>query len=145
MNVIFHRSFNFGIQIMVTTQKARREFLGQPQHIMKHKHLAVVEADFLDETFNIPELPNGNRIVMGVELDPDDRPVAYHLWKQHPGDAAFWYIRRERVRIPAEEISHIYMSERSSQARGVARASQSESPSSMISIWRNRSRKQDSS
>lgn len=76
----------------------------------------MLEADWLDETLN-EDLPNGNRIVMGVELDASGRPVAYHLRTRHPGDA-----KRgggERVRYPADRMKHYFIAERPEQVRGV--------------------------
>lgn len=80
--------------------------------------LQLIEADHLDEFYN-ETLPNGNRIIMSVEIDPEGRPVAYHLLKQHPGDTLWNYGNRERVRVPAEEIEHIYTVSRINQSRGV--------------------------
>lgn len=80
--------------------------------------LQLIEADHLWEQYNVMELPNGNKIVMSVEVNPDGRPVAYHLLKKHPGDS-FWGVNMERVRIPAEEIEHVYIVERVNQNRGV--------------------------
>ncbi len=76
----------------------------------------MLEADWLDETLN-EDLPNGNRIVMGVELDASGRPVAYHLRTRHPGDS-----KRgggERVRYPADRMKHYFIAERPEQVRGV--------------------------
>jgi len=81
--------------------------------------LQLIEADHLDEYYN-EELPNGNRIIMSIEVDPDGRPVAYWLLKKHPGDTGFFrYGSRERVRVPADEIEHIYIVSRVNQNRGV--------------------------
>ena len=47
--------------------------------------LQIIEADHLDENHNLT-LPNGNNIVMGVELDKWGAAVAYHLHTSHPGE-----------------------------------------------------------
>ena len=57
---------------------------------------------------------------MGIEFDAWGKPVAYHLWKTHPGD--YYYSNAgygERVRVPADEIIHLYMSTRISANRGI--------------------------
>lgn len=78
--------------------------------------LRVMECDHLDINHN--EIwTNGNRIVMGVELDNNDKPVAYHLTDAHPGGAAVAYQRRRR--IPASSIQHIFITERPGQVRGI--------------------------
>jgi lambda family phage portal protein len=76
--------------------------------------LQVLESEFLENTTTL--LPNGNRIVGGIELNPQSRRIAYHLHKNYPGDHAFE--GDEVVRIPAKEILHIYKPLRPGQVRG---------------------------
>jgi lambda family phage portal protein len=80
--------------------------------------LQIIEADLLDENFNGNF--GSNRVKMGVELDRWDRPVAYHFFTCHPGDTSFPQEQKdqERVRIPAEEIVHLFIAERPIQTRG---------------------------
>jgi lambda family phage portal protein len=75
-----------------------------------------LDPDQLDHTFN--QLPtNGrNEIRLGVEVDSWGAPAAYHLWRGHPTESAK---RRERIRVPAEEIVHLYDPDRVNQTRGV--------------------------
>ena len=66
---------------------------------------------------------NGNQIRMGVEINEWGRPVAYHFWDYHPGDYQFSYAQvaaKRRVRIPAEDVLHLYLIERPGQSRGVS-------------------------
>jgi len=82
--------------------------------------LQFIEADQLDETFN-KQLPNGNKIRMSVELDQWDRPLAYWVLKNHPGDtgtaSSTWGNKYQQ--IPAREIIHEYVIERPRQTRGM--------------------------
>ena len=85
--------------------------------------LQVLEGDYLDEQYDTT-LANGNRIIMGVELNRFHRPVAYHLFvgPDHPldyGTVGGYHHGMRRVRVPAEELLHIYLPERSQQTRGV--------------------------
>lgn len=80
--------------------------------------IKVLEADHLDHTYTT-HLPNGGRIVQGVEFDGNDRRVAYHLWREHPGEM-IGIQSSERVRIPAAEIIHIREIMRPGQVRGVS-------------------------
>lgn len=61
--------------------------------------------DYLDETYNDTR-PGGNRVIMSVEIDANDRPVAY--WLTTPASDINFTRRqeRQRIRIPAEEMTH---------------------------------------
>lgn len=81
--------------------------------------LQLLEADMLDDRYT-ERLANGNTVIMGVELNPWGRPVAYHLWQQHPGvSSAIQSTANKRLRIPADEIIHAFIKERPTQHRGV--------------------------
>lgn len=83
--------------------------------------LEVIEADLLDDDFTGIE-PNGNRVRMGVEIDKWNRPVAYHFLTVHPGDYQFTggqIAQKRRVRVPADQVIHLYSAERPGQTRGV--------------------------
>lgn len=78
----------------------------------------VLEADLLDEDYS-DDARNGNRIVMSVEINAANRPVAYHLLAEHPGEDSHFAQGRHRIRVPASEIEHIYDAERATQTRGI--------------------------
>lgn len=81
--------------------------------------LKFIDVSYLDETFTTV-LPNGNRIIMSVEVDKNDKPVAYHL--RTPSTEFLFTDRRlnEPVRVPASEIIHAFLTfEDESQTRGV--------------------------
>ena len=82
--------------------------------------LQLLEADFLDEGLN-KELEDGKRIVMGVELNKLGRAIAYYLWKgpAHPYDNVEYYQSSKHVRVPAENLLHVFHPERAEQTRGV--------------------------
>ncbi len=77
--------------------------------------LELINADRLDETYNLDPVGGKNRIVMGVEVTPRGLPVAYHLWDADPY-SLFGHAKRERV--PASQIIHYYVPRRPSQVRG---------------------------
>lgn len=81
--------------------------------------LQFIEADCIDEELN-KELPNGNRIKMGVEVNQWGKPVAYHILSKHPGDYSFAGATGNRhERVPASEMIQLLIIERPDQTRGV--------------------------
>lgn len=75
--------------------------------------LQLLEADHLDEQYNVPE----KNISMGIEFDDWGKPIAYHLFKTHPGQML--NADRTRIRVPADEIIHLFLPIRISATRGV--------------------------
>lgn len=78
---------------------------------------------WLDETYN-KVLPNGNRIIMSVELDRNDRPVAY--WLTPPATEYQYrdHLIRTRTRVDASVMLHDFLRDdenvdSDSQTRGV--------------------------
>ena len=80
--------------------------------------IQFLEADHLDEDLNKHNPKTGNEIKMGVEVDKYDKPVAYHLYKNHPFDRTYMN-ENEHIVVPADEIIHLYMPTRPEQTRGV--------------------------
>lgn len=80
--------------------------------------IQFLEAELIDEKKN-ETLQNGNEIRMGIEMDRAHRPVAYHVLTSHPGDRYYHASHSQNtVRVPAEEMLHIYMPTRTYQTRG---------------------------
>jgi len=80
--------------------------------------IEFIESDLLDEELNTTA-ENGNRIRMGVEVDAFGASVAYHLLREHPGDQelASGYSRKY-TRVPADQMLHLFLTERAHQTRG---------------------------
>lgn len=78
--------------------------------------LQVIDVDRLDTSYT-GRAPNGNAVIMGVEVDAARRPQALHLFTAHPNDAGA--SARQRVRVPATEIVHRFKVERAEQLRGI--------------------------
>jgi lambda family phage portal protein len=80
----------------------------------------IVEGDLLDHQTN-RTLPDGGKIVQGVEFDARGQRVAYHLHEVHPGERYIpggWH--HDVRRVPAEFVDHIYEVLRPGQVRGVS-------------------------
>jgi len=68
-----------------------------------------LDVAWLDETYN-ERRPNGNRVIMSVELNSNDRPVQY--WLTPPADEFSMGVSpniRQRTPVPAEEIIHAFL------------------------------------
>lgn len=84
--------------------------------------LQVLEPDHLDTTRDGLRTANGGRIIQGVEFDADGRRVAYWLLPEHPGASYQLGVSRSfgpSVRVPAEDVLHVYDVDRAGQVRGV--------------------------
>lgn len=79
--------------------------------------IQVLEAELLP--FNKTGSHNGNPLRCGIEFDRIGRRVAYHFYRNHPGDTTEQENRGDIVRVPASEILHIYRPQRPGQIRGV--------------------------
>ena len=63
---------------------------------------------------------SGNRIRCGIEFDLIGRRVAYHFRRRHPGDSTDQRVAMpETVRVPAEDVLHIYRPIDAGQIRGL--------------------------
>lgn len=88
----------------------------------------LFDADMLPEALNVPagnafadegyRLPIGNEIVMGVERNAAQRPVAYWL-RQRSSATDFTTISSGYRRVPAGEMLHVFVPEFIGQARGI--------------------------
>ncbi len=68
------------------------------------------------------EPANGNTVRQGIEFDAIGRRVAYHFFRQHPGDQHFGAMAGvETVRVPATEVVHLIDPVDAGQLRGVSK------------------------
>lgn len=87
--------------------------------------LEIVEPDYLPFDLLRQKGEGNNRIVHGVELNDWKQPIAYHLYKEHPGDtgiglASLQNFKDETKRVSAQEITHLKFARRFGQTRGVS-------------------------
>lgn len=78
--------------------------------------LKFIPATRLGTAINGPAKIKGNRIIMGVEVNEDGAPVAYHFYSSEGTDVWQGY---RTVRILAEEILHSFIMDEVGQHRGV--------------------------
>lgn len=80
----------------------------------------LIESDRVMDQWTQQTAPNGRIIRMGVEMDEWHRPNAYWCWPVHPGDYQFaTFSPSAFIRIPAEDMIHLYLVDRWPQSRGV--------------------------
>jgi len=64
------------------------------------------------------QLENGNRVIGGVEVDGNGKPVAYHICKKVPKPGSYGGYN-DQVRVPAEDVIHLYRPAAAESVRGV--------------------------
>lgn len=78
--------------------------------------LQVLDVARLDTTMNLAATNGRNSIVMGVEMNSYQRPVAYWLYEKNPGSPEGG---GQRIRIEANNVMHFYLPDHAEQSRGI--------------------------
>ncbi len=83
--------------------------------------LQLIEPDWIDEKYN-KELPNGNVIRMGVEIDKWRKPVAYHVSRRNKEMDLYGSMTPSGpyTVVPASDMIHLFDPERADQTRGIS-------------------------
>lgn len=79
--------------------------------------LQILEPDLLDDTRADGLTDDGGYVREGIEYNAADKRIAYHMHRVHPGDRLN-FGRFETVRIPADEIIHVFRRDRPGASRG---------------------------
>lgn len=83
--------------------------------------LQLLELDYLDDTRDRYLSDSGGFIRGGIEFDADGRRVAYWIFREHPGsDKPFTRLAEPSVRVPADQILHIFEPLRAGQQLGAS-------------------------
>jgi len=85
--------------------------------LMVPLQIQLLESEHLPFTLT-SDLPNGNRVRWGIEFDQIGRRVAYHLYREHPGETPLFFNSGDIARVPAESVMHLYKPLRPGQHRG---------------------------
>lgn len=80
--------------------------------------IQMLEAEYVPYEMNMI-LANGNVILAGVEFNKLGRRVAYHMYKNHPGDNVVYTDSFQTIRVPADEVLHYFKPLRPGQVRGI--------------------------
>lgn len=79
--------------------------------------IQIQEADMVPLGYN-REFADGTRIIDGIELDKYGRRLAYHMYRAHPGDRNGGIDVASLLRIPADQVLHLFEPVRPGQLRG---------------------------
>jgi len=84
--------------------------------------LQILEPDYLDTSRDgFKNNETGNEVWQGIEIDAQGRRVAYWLFTDHPGETSRSLKSSfQSVRVPKEDILHVYKMDRPGQLRGVS-------------------------
>lgn len=81
-------------------------------------------------------LSNGNLLHCGIEFDAIGRRLAYHFLRNHPGEIGITDFRGlERVRVPADNVLHLFEPLRDGQVRGVPQTLSAMVAGAMLGIY----------
>lgn len=89
--------------------------------------LQVLEAELVDPAFE--ELRPNGKIQAGIEFDAIGQRIAYHMFREHPNEMRTTR-SAERVRVPAENVLHVFEVLRAGQIRGIPRMA-----STIAKLW----------
>lgn len=84
--------------------------------------LQVLEPDHIDLAKDVPRMPDGGRIIQGIEFDAQNRLSHLWLFPRHPGDAqGTWGSRLvgSSVQVPIDQVRYIYRKDRPGQVHGI--------------------------
>ena len=115
----FYGIQNLMVRSMVESGECLLQFVNRPSNfgLKIPLQLRVLEADHFDRTRD-REIIGGGYILQGIEYDPNGLRVAYWLFPRHPGSYRHGVMMKS-VRVPAEDIVHLYDRTRPEQNRGV--------------------------
>ena len=99
---------------MVTNGEGLLHLVTSPRAELRLRLLSTEQLD----PARTRELENMDRIIAGVEFSADGRRIAYHVYPQQP-DLVVSMLTMP-VRIPAEDIVHVFRQDTPGQVRGVS-------------------------
>lgn len=101
----------------------------------------LIDPERLSNPRNLPDnhiLPNGNKLIGGVEINRDGAPIAYHIRKAHSADTTANMDKFTWVRVPREgrtgrpRFVRAYSKRRSQQHHAVSRLAAAMIPAKML-------------
>lgn len=101
---------------MTTVARDGEAFIRRVPNFDNAYHYAIqfLDADMVDETYEVKPGNGQHRVSLGVEYDVWGRVRGFYMWDRHPNDQD-----RKRRFVKASEIVHLYRVDRIGQGRGV--------------------------
>jgi lambda family phage portal protein len=85
--------------------------------------IQILEAEFVPifDATTWPGMPANHTIRQGIEFTKYGERAAYWMYREHPGDGHANTVRQDQLlRIPAQDVAHIFEVKRAGQIRGVS-------------------------
>lgn len=108
-------------KLIIKTVATDGEFIAVDRYGPEFPHgyaVQVIDPVTLDPR-HFEKLPNGNVIRHGIEYNGNGKPVAYHFKEVDERQIGYIQGIRSSQRVPAENVIHIFLSERVCQKRGL--------------------------
>ncbi len=120
----FGRQTLYGLQSTLATRYfVDGEGIALLVHLRDDLKIKLIDQSQIDGTANLQQ-PDGGIAIAGVVLDAEGRPVAYDFYKNYVAGLPLLQ-SLERVRIPAEDVLHVFRVEAAGQCRGLSHLSAS--------------------
>jgi lambda family phage portal protein len=82
--------------------------------------IELIQPEQLAYWRNSGKMSSPTNLIRGsIEFDQIHQRVAYHFYREHPGDSTLWPNTFEIVRVPAQDILHIMEPSADEQIRGI--------------------------
>lgn len=115
------RTTYYGLQAVVEAEvfEAGEVFVRLIRTADRPLQLQLICSEQLPYDCSATGLALGHEVRLGIEFDASNRRVAYHFYRQHPGDGTKSWPGLTMERVPAEDILHVYKLEQPGQLRGL--------------------------
>jgi lambda family phage portal protein len=129
-------AWNDVLRLAVRTMAVDGEFfafLERGPHAGRHGFaLRIVDSIACDPEYNVDSFTPGTRIIQGVEVDDFYRPIAYHFTARRYESTMRGAANLTRLRVPAEDVIHLFRQEFVEQTRGIPPAQSAMGPMNML-------------
>lgn len=129
----------YGLQAMVEGEafEAGEVFIRLIRSENRPLRLQLIQSEQLPYDNSAANLATGHEVRLGIEFNGAGERVAYHFYKEHPGDGTKQTPAQSMQRIPADEIIHYFRREYPGQLRGLPQTRAALVPSNKLDDYDN--------